>query len=146
MSAGWPRRLANADLELVVLRAASARAAIIEHLLEDAALHDAERYDEIGRRFDAIAHAFPFGAAPDLVELRLALIFWDAWIDARNLGWRSSAGIARAEWPLLARAVAADLTAGRSIEDATVRAQFDVAANGSRSDRVRALAERLQRE
>ena len=127
-----------------MLEMASARAAIVEHLIGDAALHDARRYDEIGRRFDAVARAFPLGDTPNLVELRLGLIFWDAWIDARNLGWRSSAGIAEAEWPVLARAIAADLAAERPIADARVRSQFDAAANASLPDRVRALTHRLR--
>lgn len=145
MSSAWRSQLADAELERVMLRYASARDAIVEQLRRDALLHEAERYDEIGRRFDAVEHAFPSGSAPELIKLRVALTFWDAWIDARNLGWPSS-GIEKASWPLLARAIAEDLGADREISDPAMRARFDFAGSSSPPERVRALANRLQRD
>jgi hypothetical protein len=121
-----------------------ARDALINALLEDAAAHEAERYDEIGRRFDNLEHRFPTGAGPELAKLRIALTFWDGWIDARNLGWQTTRGIQQSSWSKLARLVAADLAADREITDVQVRGRFDAAAKGSLGDRVQSLAMRLR--
>jgi hypothetical protein len=126
-----------------MLTYAGTRDSLVEQLLRDAAAHDAEHYDEVGRRFDSLEREFPQGSAPELTRLLVALAFWDGWIDARNRGWESSGGIGKAEWPLLARSVAADLAAGQAITDLRVRARFDVTAHHPLTDRVQALAARL---
>ena len=41
----------------------AARDTLVEQLRADAAAHAAERYDEIGRRFDRLEHQFPTGTA-----------------------------------------------------------------------------------
>jgi hypothetical protein len=97
-----------------------------------------------GRRFDAIEHTLPRGNAPELTKLRVALTFWDGWIDARNAGWPSSTDIPRPEWPALARGIASDLAGDRDITDARVLARFDVGANPALGDRVQTLAARLR--
>jgi hypothetical protein len=122
----------------------AARDALAGHLLNDAAAHERERYDEIGRRFDSLEHAFPTAIDGPVLELRIVLTFWDAWIDARNNGWPTTAGIRQHEWPALARRVAADLTAGGTITDARVRSRFDADAHHSLGDRVHAIAARLR--
>ena len=81
----------------------AAREAIAEHLLSDALAHEGKRFDEIGRRFDALERVFPRGGEPELITLRIALTFWDGWIDARNRGWQQTRGIQPDEWPVLAR-------------------------------------------
>jgi hypothetical protein len=116
---------------------------LVTHLRADAAAHDAERFDAIGRRFDDVERRFPRGAAAERGRLHVALTFWDGWIDARNNGWPDGS-IARLAWPRLARAVAADLEADRAIADPLVLARFDIAANARLSDRVQALAHRLR--
>lgn len=127
-----------------VLTYLAARDALVAHLLADAAAHEAGRVDAVGRRFDAIEHALPRGNAPELAKLRVALTFWDGWIEARNAGWPSSTDIARLEWPELARGIASDLAGDRDIADARVLARFDVAANPSLGGRVQTLAARLR--
>ena len=127
-----------------MLNPAAAREALIGYLLKDAEAHEAQRFDEIGRRFDGFEHAFPPGHDRALVELRIALTFWDAWIDARNHGWQPTAGIQPAEWPGLARAIAADLSADRAIVDVRVRRLFDAAGKSSLGDRVQGLTTRLR--
>jgi len=117
---------------------------IVAQLLSDASAHDLERYDSIGRRFDSIEHAFPRGADPSLASMRIALAFWDAWIDARNRGWQATVGIQPSEWPLLARTIAGDLTSEREIGDERVRRWFDAATNPSAGERVLTLAARLR--
>jgi uncharacterized membrane protein YeaQ/YmgE (transglycosylase-associated protein family) len=126
-----------------MLTYAAARDSLVQQLLGDAAAHDAGRYDEVGRRFDSIEREFPRGGAPELTRLRVALTFWDGWIDARNHGWQSSQSIGKDEWPPLARGVAADLIGDREITDARVRARFDSAAHGTLGDRVQTLSARL---
>jgi hypothetical protein len=127
-----------------VLTYLTARDALIAHLLEDAAAHEAGRVDAVGRRFDAIERDLPRGNAPELTKLRIALTFWDGWIDARNAGWPSSTDIGRLEWPALARAIARDLAGDSDITDARVLARFDVGANPSLGGRVQTLAARLR--
>jgi hypothetical protein len=127
-----------------VLTPDAARQALAGYLLTDAAAHEKGRYDEIGRRFDGFEHAFPQGDDEALIDLRMALTFWDAWVDARNHGWQPTAGIQQAEWPVLARGIAADITVRREIADAHVRELFD-ARNPGRADRVKLLAGRLRK-
>lgn len=121
-----------------------ARNALVDQLLRDAMAHDAERYDEVGRRFESVEHELPRGVAPELARLRVALTFWDAWINARDQGWRPDAGIAKVEWPLLARSVAADLQGDRDVTNARVVTRFDAAASPPPGNRVQALAARLR--
>jgi hypothetical protein len=122
---------------------AAARDLIVRHLLEDATVHEAGREDAIGRRFDAVARQLMRGEAAELARLRIALVFWDGWIDARNGGWQTSTGISRAEWPALAREIAADLANERDIANPRVLARFD-ATTGSLSGRAQGLSDRLR--
>jgi hypothetical protein len=126
-----------------LLTSEAARQALAGHLVTDATAHEAGRFDAIGRRFDSFEHAFPEGDDASLIDLRMALTFWDAWIDARNHGWQPTAGIQQGEWAALARGIAADLTAKRDIADARVRDLFDARSPG-RADRVKLLAGRLR--
>ena len=119
------------------------RDALVLRLRQDAAAHEAERYDAVGRDFDRVEHHFPHGAAPELLRLHVALTFWDAWIDARNHGWPRGP-IALDAWPRHARAVADDLEAEREITDAAVLAQFDSAGHPARGERAQTLAARLR--
>src|SRR5687768_18119812 len=106
----------------------AARDALVAHLRQDAAAHERELYDEIGRRFDAVEYHFPRGTAPELSRLHVALTFWDGWVDARNRGWPAGP-IALGDWPRLARGVAADLEADREISDPLVLKRFDLVAH-----------------
>src|SRR5690606_3713219 len=120
------------------------RDTIAAQLLSDAIAHDEERYDSIGRRFDSIEHSFPRGTDPAMSSLRIALTFWDAWIDARNYGWRTTVGIQQQDWPVLARALVEDLTSDRDITDERIRRRFDAASNPASEERVLVLAARLR--
>jgi hypothetical protein len=122
---------------------AQARDALVMHLRQDAIAHETEKYDEIGRRFDAIEYRFPRGTAPELGRLHIALTFWDGWVHGRNHGWPPGP-IATAEWPQLARAVAADLEADRDLTTPAVLAHFDLVAHPRLNERVQILAARLR--
>ena len=121
----------------------AARDVLVANLRGDADAHEAERFDSIGRRFDAVEHQFPTGTAPELGRLHIALAFWDGWVDARNNGWPGGA-IAAGDWPVLARRVADDLAADREISDATVLAHYDLVAHPRLKERVQTLAARLR--
>jgi uncharacterized membrane protein YeaQ/YmgE (transglycosylase-associated protein family) len=129
-----------------IMTYAEARGELVEQLLRDAMAHDAGRYHDVGRRFENIERGLPRGGRPDLGRLRVALTFWDGWIDARNRGWQQpDGGIAKTEWPLLARGVAADLEGNRDVTDARVTMHFDTAAAYPRpASRVQVLAARLR--
>jgi hypothetical protein len=122
----------------------TARDALVGELLKDAAAHEAGHYDEIGRRFDGVERGLPRGAAPPLAKLRVALSFWDGWIDARDRRWQAGGDIGKGEWPMLARRIASDLAQDHEISDARVGARFDASAGGPTEDRVQALAARLR--
>ena len=121
----------------------AARDTLVAQLRSDAAAHRAERYDEIGRRFDRVEHEFPTGAAPELSKLHIALTFWDGWIDARNNGWPRGA-IALGDWPELAEQVAASLAADAEITAPLVLARFDLVRHPRLNERVQTLAARLR--
>lgn len=53
----------------------------------------------------------------DAPELERAFTFWDWWIDARNHDWRYHEGIARDDWPRLARHVADTVESGAPPSD-----------------------------
>ena len=122
---------------------AEARDALVTHLLHDADAHDAENYDAIGRRFDAVEYRFPRGTEPELGRLHIALAFWDGWVHARNHGWPPGP-IGLADWPRLARAVAADLQADRDLASADVLTHFDLVVHPRLNERVQILAARLR--
>ena len=122
----------------------TARNSLVAELRKDAAAHECGHYDEIGRRFDGVERELPRGAAPQLGRLRVALTFWDGWIDARNREWPAGGTIAKGEWPMLARRIASDLAQDGEISDARVGARFDASAGGTTGDRVQALAARLR--
>src|SRR3712207_1150262 len=122
---------------------AEARDALVANLRNDAEAHDAENYDAIGRRFDAIEYRFPRGTEPELGRLHIALAFWDGWVHARNHGWPPGP-IGIGDWPRLARAVAADLEADRDLRTEVVLTHFDLVAHPRLNERVQILAARLR--
>jgi hypothetical protein len=122
----------------------TARNCLMAELHKDAAAHERGRYDEIGRRFDAVEREMPRGAAAQLGRLRVALAFWDGWIDARDRDWRPGGNIAKAEWPMLARRIASDLSEDHDISEPRVGARFDASGGGPTEDRAQALAARLR--
>ncbi|GAC1461786.1 MAG: hypothetical protein PVSMB1_12420 [Gemmatimonadaceae bacterium] len=135
--------LLDRPTQQIRLTYAAARDELVEQLRSDAAAHDEERYDAIGRRFDSIEHRFPTGTAPELGRLHIALTFWDGWIDARNNGWPGTS-ISVADWPGLARRVAEDLAADRDISDPVTLARFDIVTHPKLNERVQTLAARLR--
>jgi hypothetical protein len=120
-----------------------ARDALVMQLRQDATAHDAEKYDAVGRRFDALEHRFPRGTEPELGRLHIALTFWDGWVHARNHGWPPGP-IRIDEWPKLARAIADELAADRDITDAKVLTYFNLVAHPHLNERVQILAARLR--
>lgn len=120
-----------------------ARDALVTNLRHDADAHEAENYDAIGRRFDAVEYRFPRGTEPELGRLHIALAFWDGWVHARNHGWPPGP-IGIGAWPGLARAVADDLQADRDVATEDVLAHFDLVAHPRLNERVQILAERLR--
>ena len=120
-----------------------ARDALVSHLLQDAAAHESDQFDAIGRRFDWMEHRFPRGTEPELGRLHIALTFWDGWVHARNHSWPPGP-IGIADWPRLARLVADDLAADREITAEEVVTNFDVVAHPRLDERVQILAARLR--
>lgn len=126
-----------------MLTYAAARDTLVEQLRADARAHRAEKFDEIGRRFDRLEYEFPVGTTPELGKLHIALAFWDGWIDARNHGWPRGP-IASTEWPALAESVADDLAGDRELSSPLVLARFDLLTHPRLNERVQTLAARLR--
>ena len=57
-------------------------------------------------------------------KIFVALRFWDGWIDASNHEWRYYEPLEAADWPALARDIAAALRADREITDPVVLRWF----------------------
>src|ERR671914_499835 len=114
----------------------SSRDSLVGALLNDAAAHEAGRFDAIGQRFDGIERDLPRGTAPALGRLRVALAFWSGWIDARDGKWEVGGDIPKAEWPMLARRLASDLAADHKISESRVSARFDAFAGGATQENV----------
>jgi hypothetical protein len=105
----------------------AAREALVTGLLGDAAAHEAGRYTEIGRGMvevrAAVARQDPAGTP----RLQLALRFWGGWSDA-CVGGPAPSSPPAADWPRLARALAADLALDRATHDPFILAGSDYAA------------------
>jgi hypothetical protein len=106
----------------------SARNSLVAELLKDAAAHEAGHFAKVGERFARVERDLPQGTSPALTKLRVALAFWDGWIEARDQGWLGGGNIPKGEWPMLARRIASDLSADRDITDARVGARFTAPA------------------
>ena len=99
-----------------VLTYDQAKARIIEALQRDAAAHDRREYQEIGVDYKAVAEVIPRDQPPKINKVMVALSFWDAWIRARNEGWKPHPhGITEPEWPVVAREVVQLLQAGSEL-------------------------------
>jgi hypothetical protein len=97
---------------------------LVEQLLNDALAHEVGRFEDIGSGFDDIEAALADNQTAEFHRLRVVKEFWDGWIDARNHDWRFYEPLARDDWPVLAREVAADLQADRDIENPKVLAMM----------------------
>jgi hypothetical protein len=110
-----------------MLKAMATEAADIlaDALLVDAEAHEAGRYGEIGERYDDVyAELLPLDGLSER-PVRMALDFWDGWIDARNHDWLYYDGIEEHDWPRHARFVSACLRSGRIPDDPTLKKHFD---------------------
>ena len=105
---------------------------LIWQLEHDSAAHESGRHDQIGIHFDSVAECFDTlshyvaPGSPASNRLNTAMAFWDAWIGARWTHWQNRFDIEEAEWPLLARGLAADLRADRDASDPRIQQYFDV--------------------
>jgi hypothetical protein len=110
----WSYQEARREIVTALLRSASA------HLASDWRALDAE-----AKRVDA---GLPRDARPELDNLHIAFNFLDGWLDASHHRWMHYEGIGRDDWPALARRLADDLEADRSVSSVLVRRHFDLRA------------------
>ena len=73
--------------------------------------------------------------APATAQLATVLRFWDGWIDARNHDWQYYDPIMEADWPILARQVAAELSSSAPLSNEIVLREF-----GPANERTRVVA------
>ena len=93
-------------------------------LLADADAHEGGRFDDIAERYDdVLAELLPLKDrwTP---QVSIAFEFWDGWADARNHDWHYYPGIARDDWPRLARDIARSLREGVEPADPIVLQHF----------------------
>jgi hypothetical protein len=112
------------------------RDTLIWQLEHDAAAHESGHFDQIGMHFDTVADSFSLLShvlardSPESKRLNTAMAFWDGWIGAGCNHWQNRNNITEADWPLLARRLAADLAADRDPSDPTIQECFDVSCHG----------------
>jgi hypothetical protein len=103
------------------------RHALAAGLLEDAAAHDAGRYEELGRQIPSIGDSVSRQDPSRSLQLQLALRFWRGWIVARDGRWPNGEpanDMALSDWPRFARVIASDLALDRSTRDPAIVARF----------------------
>ena len=103
------------------------RRALVAGLLEDAAAHDAGRYEELGRQIPTFGDVVWRQSRAQSVQLQLALRFWRGWVVARDDRWLDSEPanhMALTDWPRFARVIASDLAVDRSTRDPAIVARF----------------------
>jgi hypothetical protein len=89
--------------------------------LERAAALEERPANELGSEFDIVDAAVPRREP----ALEVAIAFWDAWVDERKRGFPGNfEGIARADWPVLARGIAKALATGSAIDEPRVQTNF----------------------
>lgn len=98
---------------------------LVEQLLNDALAHEVGRIGDIGIGFDEIETALVGKQTEEFNRLRVALEFWELWIDARNHDWRLHKPLVGEDWPLLAREIAGDLEADRDIRNSRFLAMME---------------------
>lgn len=100
-------------------------------LLADADAHERERFGDVGERYDDVLAGLLPLKDRWTPRVSVALQFWDGWIDARNHDWRYYPGIARDDWPRLARDIARSLREGVEPTDPNLMAHFGPSAHRS---------------
>ena len=86
-------------------------------LRRDADAHDAGAVDSVGESYDdVLAEVLPLWNEAG-GTIGMAFRFWDAWVKARNNDWPNSSGIAREDWPRLARHIAAALEMHNTVSE-----------------------------
>src|SRR5688572_10583799 len=103
------------------------RKALVDGLLEDAAAHDAGRYEELGRHFPTFGDMVWRQSRSQSVQLQLALRFWRGWVVARDGRWpdgEPANTMTLTDWPRFARVIASDLALERSTRDPAIVARF----------------------
>ena len=97
-------------------------------LRQDASAQEAGELEAINARCDAV-YAEVLQNCKDLPgTLATCFTFWDEWGDARNHEWRYYPGIARDDWPRLARHLADAVESGAPITDPVLVRHLEEAA------------------
>jgi hypothetical protein len=105
----------------------------------DAAAQDAANFEAIAKRYDDV-----YGEVLSLCSeypdtIATGFTFWDWWAGARNHEWQYYEGIARDDWPRLARHVADSVEAGVRISDPVLIRHFERAARPGPLARLKRL-------
>ena len=97
-------------------------------LRRDATAQEAGNSEAIANRYDDV-YAEVLALCSDLPDMvSRGFTFWDWWADARNHDWKYYDGIARNDWPRLARHVADAVEAAAPITDPVLVRHFERAA------------------
>lgn len=98
---------------------AHVRRALIQALLSDATAQETGHAEDVGQlaSFVLAQLADARYEVPD--QIHTALSFWSGWIDARRHGW-ADGEFERAQWPVHARGIAADLAKRAGIRDPAI--------------------------
>jgi hypothetical protein len=89
-------------------------------------LHEAQHYSELDAVYQTLDTSLPRGGGPETLPIGTALNFLDGWVDDKNHSWRMYRGIAKDDWPKLARGLIKDLNAGEGISSVLVLEHFNL--------------------
>jgi hypothetical protein len=113
------RRYAQIAAPAPLEDSAQVRRALIQALLSDATAQDAGHAEDVGRRASFVLARLADARYPVPKPIHTALSFWSGWIDAQRHGWED-AEFERAQWPVRARGIAADLAKSADIRDPAI--------------------------
>jgi hypothetical protein len=99
---------------------------LIDELLQSADAHEAGNIWQIDGSCEQLEEMLlTNNPEPEFDKLKIALEFWNGWIDSRNHDWMFYEGIEESDWPKLARLIVDDLKMERETADERVRSHFD---------------------
>lgn len=98
---------------------AALRDFLLEQLRRDALCHEQGYYDAVGHGVERLPRIGRYRDEDEAELLRLMVLedFWACWQDARDESWSAALypGIARDDWPVIARGLCVALEAGEDV-------------------------------
>jgi hypothetical protein len=115
----------------------TARELIARALDRAVTAHEERRFADLAAFFDEIDIPDVRCDGDTHGTIALALNFFDGWVDASNHEWQFYEGIARDDWPVLAREISTSLRSRTPIDSADLLAGFSSSGRARRAAKPR---------